>query len=228
MPNTLRLKSDLSKSEIAVITRSVFQTARSNNVPLHFDERSAVTLVEYVLDHEIGSYAKNGRYPTTLSNGLFAGILQSGPDGLIEANASTKNANFKKLRPISWVNFPSGIHPMYTLSNRNKALAFHKRLVSLPVNEFLTVTDSMVSIAVFLDTANLAYANFKKYLLREPSQAEVYMYHMFGWPKMNAWVRVKGGAGSKKDLALVKTMSRDLSNQSAKVQRIVGPILGDV
>lgn len=225
MPNTLRLKSSLSHSEIDTLTTYLYTYARQLNVPFLYDLDSAKKIVRYVVDKEVGSFARAGGFPTNLSNGVFAGILQTGVDVLIEGNAATKDTSYKRLSPVMWAVFPQGIHAMYTKRNRTKALEFHRSLVTFPRNVAGTATDSLVSIARLLDMANRAYAQFNNYLHRAPSQIDIYMYHMFGWPKMDAWLRVKSGNPRKGDMKLVESMPIDLSRQSNEVQRLVGPLL---
>lgn len=228
MPNTLRVKSSLTESELNVLTDAVYDFARSHNVPLAFDQKTARSLVMYAVRQEVGSFASAGGFPTNLSNGAFAGILQTGVDGLIEGNALTKNTQFKAVAPITWTMFPQGIHPAYTMSNRKKALNLHSSWKTLPQNVVGTATDSLVSIARYLDTVNRAISMSVKYRGRQPSQVEVYMYHIFGWPRMDAFMRLMGGKGSTKDRKLVATMPKDLALQSRQAQQLVRPVLSEV
>lgn len=223
--NSIRLKNEVSESEIRTLSSLVYNVAVNSGVVMPFTNKDLETLVMYAVRKEVGAFQRAGGFPTNLSNGAFAGILQIGVDSLLEANAKSRNKSWRDVCTVSWTVFPDGISAYYTKANRKRALEFHRKLVQMPQNVLGTATDVLVSISRFTDTCRLAYNAYRTYLNKAPSQIEVYMFHLFGWPKMMAWLRVKSGRGSKRDQALAATLNSDLALQSNEVRNLVKPLI---
>lgn len=225
----LRLKPYLNLSEIGALCEAVFNSAVAKGVRIPFDVSTFAKACGYAVQNEVGAHSQNGSMPTGIGNSIgFAGLLQNGVDLLIEGNARTKNSVFKSRRPVMWAIFPSGIHGMYTMSNRKLAMNFHLSLAKYPRNLEGTATDALVSIASYLDTCIWAYKVLEKAAKRQPSIQEIYAFHLHGYMLMTDYFYLKHGlkpVNKKNTLtSVIEKVRRQLAGQSAQAQRALANI----
>lgn len=227
--STLRLKPYLSLSEIGALCEIAFNSAVGKGVRLPFDVTTFTKYCVYAVQHEVGPYSRNGSMPTGMGNSIgFAGLLQNGVDLLIEGNARTKDSLFKARRPCMWAIFPSGIHGMYTRSNRKLAVNYHLSLSKYPRNLEGTATDALVAIVSYLDTCKWAWQVLEKSVKRAPSIQEVYAFHLHGYMLMTDYYYLKHGLrplNRKNTLAAVtKKVRSQLAGQSAAARSALANI----
>lgn len=225
-PHQLRFKQRLSALEVTGLGSVVYEAARSKGVKLSFSVKQFSDYLLYAVRHEVGGFGTP--YHCWLSNGTYAGLLQNGVDILVEGNATTKDSVYKRRRPAMWAIFPSGIHRMYTRSNRRLALEFHKSLVNHPRSMEGTAVDPLVAITSFLDTMQWAWNEVESSAKRAPSMEEVYAFHLHGVPLLTNYFRLKAGRKPFNRGATLERVTaqirKQLANQSASAQRALARI----
>lgn len=227
--SSLRLKPYLNPKEIGALCEAAFNSAVAKGVRIPFDVTTFVKYCSYAIMHEVGAYARNGSMPTGIGNPIgFAGLLQNGVDLLIEGNARTRDSLYRERRPCMWVLFPSGIHGMYTRTNRRLALNHHLSLFKYPRNIEGTATDALVAIVSYLDTCVWAWKVLEKAVKRPPSMQEVYAFHLHGYMLMTDYFYLKHGLkplNRKNTLKSVTAkINRQLSGQSASAKRALANV----
>lgn len=225
-PHQLRFKSSLTAQEIFQLCSAAYESALSRGVHFPFSLKECYDYLMFAIRHEVGGFGSP--YKTLLSNGTFAGLLQNGVDILVEGNAATRDSMFRKRRPTMWTIFPSGIHRMYTRSNRKVALDFHKSLVRFPRSLEGTAVDPLVAICSFMDTMLWAFKEVESSMKRKPSFEEVYAFHLHGYPLMTNYYRLKAGRkpfNRGANLASVQAKIRkQLAGQSVAARKSIGHI----
>lgn len=225
-PHQLRYKPGLTRQEIITLSTAIYSAARENGVKMETNLEDFNKLLMFAVHHEVGGFGLP--YKTQISNGVFAGLLQNGVDILVEGNAATKDGVFKQRRPVMWTIFKSGIHRMYTRSNRKLALQFHASLKTHPRFMEGTAVDPLVAIASYLDTVNWAYKEVNASMKRNPSPEEVYAFHLHGYVLMTDYYRLKAGKkglrGSAKLSSVTNAIKAQLKEQSLAAKRAIGHI----
>lgn len=229
-PLLLRLKPVLTLTDVKELGSFVFKSAvETLGNKSYCSPEQWLNYLTYAVQREVGGMMSGLGFPTNIGNKAgYVGILQNYVDNLIESNALTKDNIWRARHPVAWSFFPKGIHPMYTRTHRSQAIAQHLTYQKSPRNIELTASDNLVAFVVFLDTVNWACNEYLQAMSRLPTEAEVYAFHLHGYPLMTDYVRLKAGRKPlTKGASLAKTTERikkQLAGQSAEARRLLANI----